>query len=83
MGQCWSSAESDRHSGAGRRWKSTGSAAKPGIKHIVFDQMNHVLKRTEKPGKLEQLPLYSDPSIPLHPKLVDELVAFLKQSFGK
>ncbi|HEV3439154.1 MAG TPA: alpha/beta fold hydrolase [Gemmata sp.] len=59
------------------------AAAKPGIKHIVFDQMNHVLKRTEKPGKLEQLPLYSDPSIPLHPKLVDELAAFLKQSFGK
>jgi pimeloyl-ACP methyl ester carboxylesterase len=59
------------------------AAAKPGIKHIVFDQMNHVLKRVETTGKAEQITVYSDPSIPLHPKLLDELAAFLKQSFGK
>lgn len=58
------------------------AAAKPGIKHLVIDQMNHVLKQTEKTGKLEQFPIYTDPSIPLHPKLVDELAAFLKQSLG-
>jgi uncharacterized protein len=58
------------------------AAAKLGIKHIVFDQMNHVLKQTDKNGRLEQLSIYTDPTIPLHPKLVDELVSFLKQSFG-
>jgi hypothetical protein len=45
--------------------------------------MNHVLKKTEKKAKLEQLSIYTDPTVPLHPKLVDELATFLKQSFGK
>jgi hypothetical protein len=45
--------------------------------------MNHVLKQTEKKAKLEQLSVYIDPTVPLHPKLVDELAAFLKQAFGK
>ena len=45
--------------------------------------MNHVLKQTEKKPKLEQLSIYTDPTIPLHPKLVDELTTFLTQSFGK
>jgi pimeloyl-ACP methyl ester carboxylesterase len=58
------------------------AAAKPGIKHIVVDKMNHVLKRVETAVKLEQLPVYSDPSIPVHPQLVTELAAFLKHSLG-
>jgi hypothetical protein len=57
--------------------------AKPGVKHIVIENMNHVLKQTEKKGKLEQLPAYMDPTIPLHPKLADEIAAFLKNSLGK
>jgi pimeloyl-ACP methyl ester carboxylesterase len=57
--------------------------AKPGIKHCIVEHMNHVLKQTDKTGKLEQLPMYMDPTIPLHPKLVDEIAKFLKQSFGK
>lgn len=57
--------------------------SRPGVKRLVLDQMNHVLKQTDKSGRLEQLPVYSDPNIPLHPKLVDGLAAFLTQSFGK
>ena len=59
------------------------AAARPRIEHQVLEQMNHVLKQTEKTGRLEQMPVYCDPTIPLHPKLVDELAAFLKQSLGK
>jgi hypothetical protein len=59
------------------------AAVRPGIKHIVVEKMNHVLKRTEITAKLEQLPIYTDPTIPLHPKLADELAAFLKQSLAK
>lgn len=57
--------------------------ARPGIKHLVLEQMNHVLKQTAKTGRVEQLPVYVDPTIPLHPKLVDEIAAFLKRSIGK
>jgi pimeloyl-ACP methyl ester carboxylesterase len=57
--------------------------AKTGVKHCILDNMNHVLKQTEKKAKLDQLSIYTDPTVPLHPKLVDELAAFLKQSFGK
>jgi pimeloyl-ACP methyl ester carboxylesterase len=54
------------------------AASRPGIKQVVLPQMNHVLKQTDKTVRLEQLPVYSDPTIPLHPKLADELAAFLK-----
>jgi pimeloyl-ACP methyl ester carboxylesterase len=57
--------------------------ARPGVKVLVLDQMNHVLKQTALTSRLEQLPLYSDPTLPLHPGLVDGLVDFLTQSFGK
>jgi pimeloyl-ACP methyl ester carboxylesterase len=57
--------------------------AKPGIKHCVIEHMNHVLKQTDKTAKLDQLSIYMDPTIPLHPKLAEEIAAFLKRSFGK
>jgi pimeloyl-ACP methyl ester carboxylesterase len=59
------------------------SEARSGVKHCVIEQMNHVLKKTELKVKLGQLPLYFDPTIPLHPQLVDEIAAFIKQSIGK
>lgn len=59
------------------------SEARPGIKHLVVENMNHVLKQTETNVKLVQLPIYTDPTIPLHPKLADEIAAFLKNSLGK
>jgi uncharacterized protein len=57
--------------------------SKPGVKHCIIQNMNHILKQTEIATKMEQLPIYSDPTIPLHPKLVDELATFLKTTLGK
>jgi len=59
------------------------AGAKAGAKHVVIDRMSHVLKATdEKTFKAQQDSVYVDPSLPLHPKLVPELAAFLKQSLG-
>ncbi len=59
------------------------AAAKPACTLLEIEGMNHVLKHAEKTGRLEQLPLYMDPSIPLEPKLLVGLEAFLKQSLRK
>ncbi|HJZ57321.1 MAG TPA: alpha/beta fold hydrolase [Gemmataceae bacterium] len=56
--------------------------AKPGAKRLVVDGMNHVLKADLKAVRIEDQPTYRDPVAPLHPKLVDELAGFLKESLG-
>jgi pimeloyl-ACP methyl ester carboxylesterase len=53
--------------------------AKPGTKQVVLKGMNHVLKETDRMGRLEQLPIYNDPSLPLHPALLDVLKVFLRE----
>jgi pimeloyl-ACP methyl ester carboxylesterase len=58
------------------------AAVKPGTKLLVLDQMNHVLKVTDGKTVAEQEPMYVEPQFPLHPKLADDLAAFLKQSLG-
>jgi pimeloyl-ACP methyl ester carboxylesterase len=58
------------------------AAARPGARVVVIDDMNHVLKRVTSTERLAQLPSYSDPSIPLHPKLSDAMAGFLKASLG-
>jgi pimeloyl-ACP methyl ester carboxylesterase len=59
------------------------AAARPGAKVVVIDEMNHVLKRVASTERLAQLPSYSDLSVPLHPKLADEIAGFLKSAPGK
>jgi uncharacterized protein len=54
----------------------------PKARHVIITGMNHVLKPVESKVRLIQIPAYSDPSLPLHPKLVPEVAAFLKESFG-
>jgi uncharacterized protein len=54
--------------------------ANPKAKAVTADGMNHVLKSVKEAHRLLQLPSYSDPSLPLHPKLVPALVEFLKSS---
>ena len=44
--------------------------------------MNHILKATEDTTFNAQDAVYRDPSLPLHPKLVPELVRFLNASLG-
>lgn len=56
--------------------------ANPAAKAVTVDGMNHVLKSVAGTHRLLQLPSYSDPSLPLHPKLVPALAEFLKLSLG-
>ena len=52
------------------------AAGLPAAKLLVVEGMNHVLKEAP-PGRAAQGPAYSDPSIPVVPKLLDELAAFV------
>ncbi len=49
-------------------------------KVVTVEGMNHVLKAIKGTERAEQLPSYADPSLPLHPKLMPDLVGFFKQS---
>ncbi len=55
------------------------SEAKPDAKLLLVDEMNHVLK--EAPADREEnLKTYADPSLPLADGLIEEIIAFLKES---
>jgi len=49
---------------------------------VSLDNMNHVFKMVESTNRLIQLPSYSDPTLPLHPRLAPVTTAFLKQALG-
>jgi fermentation-respiration switch protein FrsA (DUF1100 family) len=53
------------------------AAAKKEAKVLTIEGMNHVLKEAP-PGRMEQAAAYSDPNIPVVPKLLDEIAAFVK-----
>lgn len=59
------------------------AAARPGVRHVAIDGMNHVLKAVAGTELAGQLPSYGDPVLPLHPKLVGEVAGFLKASLAK
>ena len=48
----------------------------PSAKFLTVEGMNHVLKNAP-PGRMEQMPIYSDPTIPVVPMLIDEMSAFV------
>ncbi|MEO5904245.1 MAG: hypothetical protein ABIQ55_09560, partial [Gemmatimonadaceae bacterium] len=50
----------------------------PAARFVQVDGMNHVLKNAP-PGRAEQMPIYSDPTIPVVPKLIDEMSAFVNR----
>ncbi|HEY1192035.1 MAG TPA: alpha/beta fold hydrolase [Gemmata sp.] len=56
--------------------------ANPKARVVTVEGMNHVLKAVPVMNRLAQLPSYADPSLPLHPKLVPELLGFLKPALG-
>ena len=58
------------------------ASAKPKSKLVTVAGMNHVLKAVKETEVKAQLPSYSDPSLPLHPKLVPAVVAFLKPALN-
>lgn len=46
---------------------------------VMIEGMNHVLKNAP-PGRAEQMPSYSDPSLPVVPKLLDEVAALVRSA---
>jgi hypothetical protein len=59
------------------------AAARKDCRLVVLDGMNHVLKETGATTVAEQLPVYMDWSLPLHPQLADEIARFIKKPAGK
>lgn len=57
----------------------TLAAAYPRAETHIFPDMNHLLKPTEAEDLPGQLPLYSDPDLPLVNGLVDTLAKFIRQ----
>ncbi|MET0623768.1 MAG: alpha/beta hydrolase [Pyrinomonadaceae bacterium] len=53
------------------------AAAKPGAKFVMVEGMNHLLKLTPADPK-QQAASYSDPALPVAPKFLAEVVAFVK-----
>lgn len=52
--------------------------AHPNANLLVLNGMNHVLK-TASGDRMAQMPVYTDPSLPLHDGLLEHLLAFLQQ----
>ena len=53
------------------------AAAKKDAEVLTIEGMNHVLKDAPA-GRMEQGASYSDPNIPVVPKLLDAVAAFVK-----
>jgi pimeloyl-ACP methyl ester carboxylesterase len=58
------------------------AAGLPGARLVMIEGMNHILKSATA-GRAEQLPVYSDPTIPVMPQLLDEVAAFVKSAAKK
>jgi alpha-beta hydrolase superfamily lysophospholipase len=52
------------------------AAGLPGAKLVMIEGMNHLLKNAP-PGRAEQMPTYSDPTVPVVPQLLDQLASFV------
>jgi pimeloyl-ACP methyl ester carboxylesterase len=57
------------------------AAAKRDAKLIIIAGMNHTLKKVAT--QAEQAKAYFDPSLPLAPKLVEEIASFLREALAK
>jgi uncharacterized protein len=57
------------------------AAAKKDAKLLILEGMNHTLKNTST--QAEQARAYFDPSLPLAPKLAEEIATFLRQALTK
>jgi hypothetical protein len=52
------------------------AAGYPAAHFLTIEGMNHVLKNAP-PGRAEQMPAYSDPTLPVVPKLIEEMSSFV------
>jgi pimeloyl-ACP methyl ester carboxylesterase len=57
------------------------AAAKKDAKLVILEGMNHTLRKAST--QAEQTKAYFDPSVPLAPKLADEIATFLRQALVK
>lgn len=53
------------------------AAANHNAEMVIVHHMNHVLKHCHTVDKNEQMPLYSNPSLPLHEDLMPAIVSFI------
>jgi len=53
------------------------AAGNPSAKFLEIEGMNHILKEVSG-DRMAQIPKYSDPTLPVAPKLIDEIAAFIK-----
>lgn len=53
------------------------AAANPSARFLAIEGMNHILK-TVSGTPQEQMPKYSDPTLPVVPQLLDEMAAFVR-----
>lgn len=51
-------------------------------KLAIIEDMNHVMKHTTEKTVLGQLKCYSDPAVPIEPRLVETVGSFLKEKVG-
>jgi pimeloyl-ACP methyl ester carboxylesterase len=52
------------------------AAANPSARYVTIEGMNHILKKVSG-DRMAQIPRYSDPTLPVMPKLLDEITAFV------
>jgi hypothetical protein len=55
------------------------AAGNPSARFIQMEGMNHILKEVSG-DRIAQIPKYGDPSLPVVPKLLDEIAAFIKSA---
>jgi pimeloyl-ACP methyl ester carboxylesterase len=53
------------------------AAGNPAARLLTIEGMNHILKEVSG-DRIAQMPKYSDPTLPVVPKLLDEIAAFIK-----
>ena len=53
------------------------AAAKPGARIVLIPDANHLFKATDRADRAAQLRLYTDPTVPVMPELVDALVEWI------
>jgi pimeloyl-ACP methyl ester carboxylesterase len=55
------------------------AAARPGVKLVMLDEVNHVLKRVATDDRAANAAAYSNPDLPLAPEVVEAVAGFVSQ----
>lgn len=53
------------------------ATARPQAKFVLIEDMSHALKRVTSQGRAANLATYADPSLPIHPDLVEAIARFV------